>query len=184
MLHRLVDPDSLLHAVQQSVHAAAEPSAHSTSRPLQLVVVHALLEAEELDGGRENVVLRVLILSPHIMEYRRQVGLARAHCGGHAAWNCDVAFPDVEIEVEQRFATSNLDGRQATGLRRIPQAFVQQKRCHRTEGPKSVPRIERRRTFKREELCAQYGEKPFLSRLVTIIQERKYGSTFWWTSTQ
>lgn len=97
---------------------------------LQLVVVHALLESEELHSWGQNVVLRVLEVRRDMMiRYGRQVRFARAYRGGHAARNGDVAFADIEIQVEQRFAASNLHVGNAVGVQRIPQACAQSRKC-------------------------------------------------------
>ena len=60
-----------------------------------------------------------------MMRYGRQVRFLRAYGRGHAAWDGDVAFANIEIQVEQRFAAADLHVGNAVGVRRILQAFAQ-----------------------------------------------------------
>ena len=59
------------------------------------------------------------------MGYGRQVRFPRAYGRGHAAWDGDVAFADIEVQVEQRFAAADLHVGNAVGVQRIRQAFAQ-----------------------------------------------------------
>ena len=59
------------------------------------------------------------------MRYGRQVRFPRAYGRGHAARDGDVAFADIEIQVEQRFAAADLHVGNAVGVQRIPQVFAQ-----------------------------------------------------------
>ena len=59
------------------------------------------------------------------MRYGRQVRLPRAYGRGHAARDGDVAFADIEIQVEQRFAAADLHVGNAVGVQRILQVFAQ-----------------------------------------------------------
>lgn len=59
------------------------------------------------------------------MRYGRQVRFPRAYGRGHAARDSDVAFADIEIQVEQRFAAADLHVGNAVGVQRILQVFAQ-----------------------------------------------------------